>query len=235
MKRRFSAAGLILSIMMLCVLCVPVHAAGSEVIMYRMYNPNSGEHFFTSDVNERNSLYLAGWNAEGVGWYAPTSSSVPVYRLYNKNGGEHHYTKNSAEKDLLVSKGWSYEGIGWYSDDKNTVPVYREYNPHAYRNNHNYSVDVNEKKSLVAAGWNDEGICWYGCNNDEGLIEAALPQRNTSSSTTPALPAKGTQKYATPYGKKYHLDPNCGGKNSYPISDEAAAKRGLTPCEKCAQ
>ena len=174
--------------MMLCVLFVPVHAAGSEVIMYRMYNPNSGEHFFTSDVNERNSLYLVGWNAEGVGWYAPTSSSVPVYRLYNKNGGEHHYTTNEAEKKMLVKLGWSDEGIGW-----------------------------------------------YGCNNDEGLTEAALPQRNTSSSTTPAQPAKGTQKYATPYGKKYHLDPNCGGKHSYPISDEAAAKRGLTPCEKCAQ
>ena len=235
MKRRFSAAGLVLSIMMLCVLCVPVHAAGSEVIMYRMYNPNSGEHFFTSDVNERNSLYLVGWNAEGVGWYAPTSSSVPVYRLYNKNGGEHHYTTNEAEKKMLVKLGWSDEGIGWYSDDNHGTPLYRVYNPNAFANNHHYTTNAAEKTMLVNRGWRDEGIGWYGCNNDEGLTEAALPQRNTSSSTTPAQPAKGTQKYATPYGKKYHLDPNCGGKHSYPTSDEAAAKRGLTPCEKCAQ
>ncbi len=39
--------------------------------------------------------------------------------------------------------------------------------------------------------------------------------------------------YRTPYGKRYHYDPNCGGKNSYKITVEEAEKDGLTPCKKC--
>ena len=36
--------------------------------------------------------------------------------------------------------------------------------------------------------------------------------------------------YRTPTGKKYHLDPNCGGKNSYKTNNIS----GLDPCKKCA-
>lgn len=38
---------------------------------------------------------------------------------------------------------------------------------------------------------------------------------------------------ATATGKKYHLDPNCGGKNSYEITYNEAISSGLTPCKKC--
>lgn len=129
--------------------------------MYRLYNPNSGEHFYTGSASERDAVKAAGWNDEGVGWTAPSSGS-PVYRLYNAAGGEHHYTMNNNEKNMLVNAGWDYEGIGWYSNDAQTVPVYREYNPNAFANNHNYTVNGNEASMLVKAGWNDEGIAWYG-------------------------------------------------------------------------
>lgn len=59
---------------------------------YRLYNPNSGEHFYTEDLVERNFLINIGWKDEGVGWIAPKLSTVPVYRLYNNNAGDHHYT-----------------------------------------------------------------------------------------------------------------------------------------------
>ncbi len=41
--------------------------------------------------------------------------------------------------------------------------------------------------------------------------------------------------YVTPTGKRYHLDPDCGGKNSRPATLNDATGRGLTPCKKCAQ
>ena len=41
--------------------------------------------------------------------------------------------------------------------------------------------------------------------------------------------------YATPSGKKYHYDKDCGGKNSKAITWEEAQKRNLEPCQKCAQ
>ena len=132
------------------------------VNMYRLYNPNSGEHFYTSNAGERDLLASLGWHDEGIGWIAPAHSNTPVYRLYNENGGEHHYTTSVAERDMLVSLGWNDEGIGWYSDDAHTVPLYRQYNPNAFANNHNYTTSLGENDWLVSIGWRPEGIGWYG-------------------------------------------------------------------------
>lgn len=132
--------------------------------MYRVYNPNNGEHFYTSNKAEKDHLVNLGWKYEGIGWKAPTVSNYPVYRLYNANGGEHHYTMNAAEKNNLVKLGWKYEGIGWFSadpNDSNSVPLLREYNPNAFSNNHNYTTNSKEHNWLVGLGWKDEGKAWY--------------------------------------------------------------------------
>ena len=134
--------------------------------MFRLYNKNSGEHFYTSDYLEKNFLVSVGWTDEGIAWIAPTYSDTPVFRVYNPNSGEHHYTMKSSEKDFLVGVGWKDEGIGWYSDDNQGTALYRLYNPNATgaqeAGGHHYTKDVNEKNSLIAAGWRDEGIGWYG-------------------------------------------------------------------------
>ncbi len=134
-------------------------------IMYRLYNPNSGEHFYTSSLEERNNVIKAGWNNEGIGWIAPTSSTVPVYRLYNTVAGDHHYTTSVTERDHLTAiSGWNYEGIGWYSATESMArrPLYREYNPNATTGTHNYTMSPEEHKNVVAAGWHDEGLAWFG-------------------------------------------------------------------------
>ena len=130
--------------------------------MGRLYNPNSGEHFYTSDAAEFTGLVEAGWLDEGVGWYAPDPEGAdPVYRLYNDYGGEHHYTLDAAERESLVAAGWVDEGVGWYSDSGEAVPIYREYNPNEPSCNHNYTADADEHANLVSLGWVDEGIAWY--------------------------------------------------------------------------
>lgn len=126
--------------------------------MFRLYNPNSGEHFYTSSTVERDSIIAVGWQDEGTGWIAPTEGD-PVYRLYNQYAGEHHYTTSVIERDMLVSVGWNDEGIGWYAGGER--PLYRLYNPNAYANNHHYSTDVGERDILISIGWQDEGIAWY--------------------------------------------------------------------------
>jgi M6 family metalloprotease-like protein len=131
--------------------------------MYRLYNPNSGEHFFTANTEERDNLSSIGWSYEGVAWVAPKTSNTPVYRLYNDVGGEHHYTTGMEEADTLTAIGWSLEGVGWYSDDAQEVPLYRMYNPNAFANNHHYTTSEEEKDYLVSIGWSYEGIGWYGC------------------------------------------------------------------------
>lgn len=130
--------------------------------MYRLYNRNSGEHFYTADTEERDTLRRLGWAYEGLGWNAPVKSNTPVYRLYNRNAGDHHYTVDTAERDVLVRAGWIDEGIGWYSDDAKGVALYRQYNPNAKAGSHNYTTDKAENDFLVGIGWKEEGIGWYG-------------------------------------------------------------------------
>ena len=135
--------------------------------MYRLYNPNSGEHFYTASGGERDHLVRVGWRSEGTGWTAPKSSDTPVYRLYNPNAGDHHYTTSRGERDHLLSVGWRDEGIGWYSSDTEAVPLYRQYNPNAKAGAHNYTTSRAESDYLVRVGWNYEGIGWYGVDTSE--------------------------------------------------------------------
>ena len=134
------------------------------VAMYRLYNPYTGEHFYTVNANERDTLKSIGWNDEGTGWTAPVKSKTPVYRLYNPYapGGDHHYTMDVNEYNKLKDAGWRQEGIGWYSDDAKGTPLYRQYNPYAQTGTHNYTADKHENDVLVSKGWREEGVAWYG-------------------------------------------------------------------------
>ena len=126
------------------------------VEMYRLYNPNSGEHFYTANPDEQGMLINLGWRDEGTGWIAPNMSNTPVYRLYNPNAGEHHYTTDAGERDSLVAVGWndegigwySYEGFGWYADGDRMLPLQR------------YTTDEYERAILMSAGWRDAGNGW---------------------------------------------------------------------------
>lgn len=128
--------------------------------MFRLYNPNSGEHFYTSSQKELKTVCEAGWRYEGVGWVSPDSGAA-VFRLYNPNAGDHHYTTSSRERDGLVRAGWRYEGIGWRSEGDDGTAVLRQYNPNARAGAHNFTVSPQEAKHLVAAGWRDEGRAWF--------------------------------------------------------------------------
>ncbi len=153
-----------------CTVCGESRCEGmpekETVPMYRLYNPNSGEHFYTGSEDEKAYLVDAGWDYEGVAWNAPTESDTPVYRLYNENAGDHHYTAYVEERDALIEAGWRYEGVCWNSDDQRGTRLYRLYNPNAYDTGgagaHHYTGSKEERDQLVELGWRDEGTAWYG-------------------------------------------------------------------------
>lgn len=182
------------------------------VEMHRLYNPNSGEHFYTSDEDEFSYLVQAGWNDEGIGWLAPLSGGKEVYRLYNPNG-DHHYTMDANERDFLVSAGWNDEGIGWFSADEedapNTLPVYRQYNPNQFMNNHNYSTDAREHRMLTQKlGWNDENIGWYAISPVSVVEQSDHTFKVYDNKTMEQL--EGEQKVG---GQVMILDPKNDGKS----------------------
>jgi|GEM_PF-1149734 len=130
--------------------------------IYRLFNPYTSEHLYTTNQGELFYLTSIGWNFEGVAWVSPTQGD-PVYRLFNPYTYEHFYTLNKDEKDYLVTLGWSYEGIVWYSNnDKEDEGqwVYRLFNPYESIGAHLYTLNKGEIDYLVSLGWIYEGTCW---------------------------------------------------------------------------
>ena len=167
MKRFLSAV--LVCVMLVCMLPVSVFAADAQTTpMYRLYNPNSGEHFYTGSMEEKDNLVSVGWNYEGIAWNAPIKGGDPVYRLYNPNSGDHHYTMSAPEREMLVGIGWQYEGVCWNSVsplDPSAVPLFRLYNPNADCGSHHYTTSAEERDNLVAVGWILEGIGWFGAGD----------------------------------------------------------------------
>ena len=146
---------------------VPLYVI-TEGLIYRMYDPNRGEHFYTKDPEEAELLVQLGWIHESDSDFTVVSTTeeaaIPVYRLYNPNfGGMHFYTTDADDAKYLMSLGWNYEGISHYvysaSSTKGT-PQHRLYNPNSPSGEHNWTSDESEVDMLIAAGWIYEGIDW---------------------------------------------------------------------------
>lgn len=137
-------------------------SAQDEVVVYRLYNRNTGEHFYTSNKTEKNCLAARGWDDEGIGWYGAASGD-PVYRVYNPNapGGDHYYTTSAGERDELVALGWKSDFDGrpvFYSGG--TTDLYVAYNPNAQSGAHNYTTAVHEQNVLLESGWQHGAVAW---------------------------------------------------------------------------
>ncbi len=134
------------------------------VLIHRMYNPNSGEHFYTESDEERDILISLGWiNEDGCSFTAPEASddTLPVYRLYNPNGYEHLFTIDKGEVETLEEYGWISEGIRFHAydtDSEQGVHLYRAYNPND--GHHFFTTDKAEQDYVVSLGFRDEGIGW---------------------------------------------------------------------------
>ena len=230
-----------------------VAETAATVDMLRLYNPNSGEHFYTGNASEKDSLVGAGWKYEGIGWVSPTEGS-DVYRLYNPNNGDHHYTTNAAEKDNLANAGWKYEGVCWKSGGE--IPCYRVYNPNARgAGSHHYTTSQAEAQSLAAAGWKDEGIGWMVAGYGQTITPPVQPSQpvNPSNPVQPSNPggtvaANGLHEVTAAeadytvnlHTHKFH-HPNCNeAKKIKPenifYTDSSRAEvigAGYDPCKRC--
>ena len=140
-----------------------VKAADQTTSIYRLYNKNTGEHFYTKSRTEQLNAIVAGWDDEGTGWVAPLSSNSPVYRVYNPNanGGDHYYTKSKYEAQSLVNRGWKWDYNGqpvFYSGGNSSI--YVAYNPNAQSGSHNYTMNSFEQNSLLNNGWKYGATAW---------------------------------------------------------------------------
>ena len=133
------------------------------VHMLRMYNPNTGEHFYTGSTVERDDLIAEGWQYEGIAFTFPANTGAPVYRLFQPSTGEHLYTMNKAEKEKLEAAGWNYEGVAFNSAYNTEAVQHRLHNPNATIGAYHFTFSEEEKQNLINAGWEYQGIGWYSC------------------------------------------------------------------------
>lgn len=128
--------------------------------VYRMYNANNGDHYYTANHAEAVNLQQKGLSYDGVFFYSVASGGTQIYKAYNPNTGEHFYTANKAEIENLAKAGWNNEGNAWQAPTTGNN-VYRVYNP-SVGGFHMWTTNQTEVNSLVAAGWKNEGTAFKG-------------------------------------------------------------------------
>ena len=133
----------------------PVSNEGGK--MFRLYNPSTGFHFYTSSEIEKSALQSIGWRYEDVAFEAPACARYPVYRMYNNANGDHLYTMDYGEAEGLSKRGWTYEGVTFFVNNAGD-PVYRVYNPNS--GEHFLTASDDEAESLKRAGWQREGVAF---------------------------------------------------------------------------
>ena len=162
--RRLLALALALAAAFALTLAAPprvARAEGAGVPVYRLYNRWSGEHLFTTDKSEYESLQGLGWSGEGEAWTSPSEGDT-VFRLYNPYSGDHHYTMDQGEYDGLGRIGWRQEGRVFFSADASRgVPVYRLFNRWLTQGTHLFTGDEGEYDGLGRIGWQQEGVAFY--------------------------------------------------------------------------
>ena len=175
--------------------------------------------------------YVAvGWfekepeQAKVVTLYAPDGRTIQVWdyevAAYLAVGWFEAEPEQSKAVTLYASDGrtvqvWDYEvptyvAVGWFETKPNearSVTLYA-------LDGRNIQVWDYEVSSYVAVGWYE-----------------TKPEPKTSTTTT----YYGNTVYVTRTGKKYHYNSNCNGGTYYESTLEAARRRGLTPCQRCAK
>ena len=143
----------------------------NKIDVYRFFNPNSGGHFFTADIDEKdNVINNTAFESEGTGFRALSSISddpqetSPVYRFLNIKLGSHLFTSFEMEKNhLMTLNDFAYEGIGFRAfttDSVTTTPIYRFFN--TSKGGHFFTASEMEKEAvMLIPNFQYEGEAFY--------------------------------------------------------------------------
>jgi len=91
--------------------------AATSSPVYRFYNSQNGEHFYTSSAGEKDVLigqYASVLNYEGVAFNAPVQGDQALYRFIKPGTSQHLFTASNSERDALIAdpkSGYVFEGV----------------------------------------------------------------------------------------------------------------------------
>lgn len=191
------------------------------------------------EANERNLITGTKYfNVEGM---LPFENMVDKYIEQTGNRVMYRVTPVFKE-DNLVADGALLEAYSVEDGGKGISFCVYCYNVQPgikinYKTGDNQSTGGNEKKENHAADLTfTETAGVTGTTGITGTSAANETAAATGTSNTDASYLTAESKvYRTPSGKKYHIDPDCGGENSYEVTLGEATKAKLTPCKKCVE
>ena len=153
--------------------------------IWRLFNPTTKEHVFTSSRAEYDFNVNGGfgvyYNGEGIDWFAPASSDTGIVRLFNaayaRRGLCAHYycTKREAEEVRQAFPGeWEYDFNGspvFYSGGD--IPVYTAFKA-SENMSHHYTTNRFEYDTLASWGWDLEPQKSFVNGVATGIFRAAM-------------------------------------------------------------
>jgi hypothetical protein len=151
-----------------CLLTSPAIAWSADcgdgaVPLHRSWNPQTGDHFYTTDASESRNAARLGYQAEGTeGCLTTRPLLVPLYRMFHVQVHDHFYTTSAEEKDRARSLGYVEEGIEGYCSASRlpgTEPLYRLFNAQVH--DHFYTTSAAERDRALGLGYVEEEIPCY--------------------------------------------------------------------------
>lgn len=139
--------------------------------VYRFYNRDTGTHFYTLSVTERDAVIRAfpQFAYEGATFAAPSdeAGTAPVFRFYNTRTGTHFYTVSPSERDGIIAyyPHMAYEGAAFRAfaepGSDGRVAVFRFFNRNTGA--HFYTTAEAERDKIVSTypAFAFEGIAFY--------------------------------------------------------------------------
>ena len=98
----------------------------SNNMIGRLYQPDTGDYFYTLYPSEACSAVKLGYIWDGLVMQSASGSNIiPVYRL--SNSSHHYYTTDSNVRANDIYNGYNDEGVAFYayaSSQPNSLPVY---------------------------------------------------------------------------------------------------------------
>lgn len=146
-------------------------ADSSPFQIYRFYNSLTGSHFFTTSIEERNSIIT---NTPTMSYEGNTFDSnataanggTAVYRFFNTGTGTHFYTASADEAASIRTSlpQFNDEGIVYYAHttaDSGGTALYRFFN--TQNGSHFYTTSETERDNTIntLGHYNYEGVAYY--------------------------------------------------------------------------
>jgi len=148
--------------------------------VFRFFNSETGGHFYTTSVAEREFITnkLPEFEFEGVSFLAAQAgdeNATEVFRFFNTEKGQHFYTASEEERDFVEQNlpNFELEGVAFFAYEEElpeTTPVFRFFNSEG--GGHFYTASSAERDLLEnnAPAFAFEGVGFFANEISEGVV-----------------------------------------------------------------